>query len=140
MGQLSRFLTVSVQGWPQDASLHLRARWRGRGPTWLPEEPACLGSNPSSLTSSRTCVYAPVRVITLSWLLLEGHARRNVLIKYLNSTWNIMSPQQVVGGSTVHNPIQNPGTRWMSDFTEFRKQTLHRCTYMCVCVYIYIYV
>lgn len=89
-----------------DASPHPRAGWREKGPT---NPGASLPGFKSQLLSQQTSVHALshgcMRIITLSWLLLEGHARKNVLIKHLNSMGNIMSPEHVVGGSTVHDLI-----------------------------------
>lgn len=70
---------------------------------------ASLPGFKSQLLSQETSVHVLshgcMRIITLSWFLLEGHARKNVLIKHLNSMGNIMSPEHVVGGSIVHDPI-----------------------------------
>lgn len=89
-----------------DASPHPAAGWRGKRPT---NPGASLPGFKSQRLRQQTSVdalsHACMRTITLSWLLLEGHARKNVLVKHFNSMGNIMSPERVVCGSTVHDPI-----------------------------------
>lgn len=120
-----------------DAFPHPRADWRGKRLTNPGASLPGFKSQPlRPQTSVHALSHACIRIITLSWLLLEAHARKNVLTKHFNSMGNIMSPEH--SPQSDLKPWDQMGPR-LHRFERADITQMYIHMYMCISLYIYIH-